>query len=115
MREKKGEGFILKNYLTSNIKNDIKRTKSDFAIPIQGINMETLSLFHINPQSKPRLYLWIYTVLLTECESAHLLAEGVRKKICKPGWPAGNTVANFNIYKIGAKYTVIHTNTHTVT
>lgn len=43
-------GFIPKNYLTSNIKNDIRRTKSDFAIPIPGINMETLSLSYSPPE-----------------------------------------------------------------
>lgn len=73
----------------------------------------SLSLFHIHPQSKPRLYLWIYAVLVTECESVRLLAEGVWKVICTPGWPVGNTVANFNIYKIGAKYSYTLTQTHT--
>lgn len=63
--EKGVGGFVLKNYLTSNIKNDIRRTKSDFAIPIQGINMETLFLTQFLPLSKPRLYLWIYAVLVT--------------------------------------------------
>lgn len=45
MRNKSEKGgFLLKNHLTSNIKNDIRRTKSDFAISIQGINMEALFL-----------------------------------------------------------------------
>lgn len=63
VREKREGEFVLKNYLTSNIKNDIRRTKSDFAIPIQGINMETLFLSQFLPLSKPRLYVWIYAVL----------------------------------------------------
>lgn len=46
----RSRGFIPKNYLTSNIKNDIRRTKSDFAIPIPGINMETLSLSYSPPE-----------------------------------------------------------------
>lgn len=50
LREERSRGFIPKNYLTSNIKNDIRRTKSDFATPIPGINMETLSLSYSPPE-----------------------------------------------------------------
>lgn len=56
--------------MTCNIKNGIKGTKSCSPFLFQGL---TRKLFHIHPQSKPGLYLWISAA--TESEPACLLVE----------------------------------------
>ena len=57
-------GFVLRNYLTSNIKNDIRRTKSDFAIPMQGINTGRLFLSQFLPE-QPKI---VFMDLCSTCD-----------------------------------------------
>ena len=96
-----GEGFILRNYLTSNIKNDIRRTKNDFSIPIQGINMETISLFLSN--SSPEQIEIVFMDLHRTCDWIRVCACFIRKS-SRSDVSARLALWNFSLAALGKTY-----------